>query len=60
MRIIDCIMYLKSKGYTYICDNIFINKEGKKIQFEDFYKLEKFCLTMKKKDAILLHVNNTT
>lgn len=50
MNIVKCIMYLKSKGYTYIYDNTFFDNKGRKITFDNFYKLEKFVLTLMEKD----------
>jgi hypothetical protein len=50
MNIVKCIMYLKSKGYTYIYDNTFFDSKGRKITFDNFYELEKFVLTLMKKD----------
>lgn len=53
MNLVKCIMYLKSKGYIYICDNTFFDDKGRKIQFDSFWELEKFCLTMREKDDIV-------
>lgn len=53
MNIVKCIMYLKSKGYTYIYDNTFFDSKGRKITFDNFYELEKFVLTLMDKDVIV-------
>ena len=60
MGIINCILYLKSKGYTYIYDNTFFDSRGNKITFNNFYELEKFCLTLKDKDGIVKHERSET